>query len=401
MNEEKEKRGYIFNIFFLSLAIFMTDASHSTVIPIFPGFAQSVGASLATLGSYGSVSGAAMLLLSLPLGRLSDRFGRKKLILPGLILFVVTPISYIFVTNPLQLYPIRIMLGLGTGLIFGNGFLLMSEIAPPQIRGRAQGLYMTSMGLGFTTGPIVGGFAATIYSTQVSFVISCLFAIAALILLSLVKENFVSINGKQSNLSFRVIISDSKVLAAGLANFLNSLMFNAVTLFFPVYGENIGFNEAEIGIGLTSRGLASTAIRLPTGSIARYMNVLNLMIMGLVLSGLTIFAVSDVSTIVLVSIIMGIQGIAYGIFLTTGNIYVAEKSPKELKGTSMALYSMFGNISSVITPLILGFTAETFGTREALQFSALASIILVLPIFYLGRTKVSSSDIASKNFKSF
>jgi len=53
----------------LSLAIFLADASQSTVMPIFPGFAQGIGASLSVLGSYGSVAAIAMLLLSLPFGR--------------------------------------------------------------------------------------------------------------------------------------------------------------------------------------------------------------------------------------------------------------------------------------------------------------------------------------------
>lgn len=363
----------------------MTDASHSTVIPIFPVFAQSVGASLATLGSYGSVSGAAMLILSLPLGRLSDRFGRKKLMIPGLLLFVIVPLSYMIVKNPIQLYPIRIAYGLGTGLIFGNGFLLMSEISSPVFRSRAQGLYMTSMGLGFTLGPLIGGFAATFYGFKLSFIISGSLAVAALLLLLFIGESYPLITDTQKAFKFGSLLKDTRVLASGIANFLNSLMFNAVTLFFPVYGKNIGFNEAEIGVGLTSRGLASTTVRLPVGAVSKHINVLSLMITGLVLSALSLFAVSTFSTLIIVSILMGVQGIAYGIFLTTGNIYVMEESPNGLKGTSMAMYAMFGYVSSIVNPLILGFIAEGFGTKAALQFSAIASIILVFPVYFLGR----------------
>jgi MFS family permease len=340
-----------------------------------------------------------MLLLSLPLGRLSDRFGRKKLMVPGLLLFILVPLSYMVVKNPIQLYPIRVAYGLGTGLIFGNGFLLMSEISSPTYRNRAQGLYMTSMGLGFTIGPLIGGYAATLYGFKLSFIISGSLAVAALLLLLFIGERFTVITDTQKAFKFNSLLQDARVLAAGLANFLNSLMFNAVTLFFPVYAENIGFNEAEIGVGLTARGLASTTVRLPVGAVAKYINVLSLMISGLVLSAVSLFAVSTFSTLILISVLMGIQGIAYGIFLTTGNIYVMEESPQELRGTSMALYSMFGYVSSIVNPLILGFIAESFGTKAALQFSALASVLLVLPVYFLGR-KQRSPNVATKNLES-
>jgi len=58
---DKQNRGITREIMLLSLAIFFADASHSTVIPIFPGFAQKVGASLSMLGSYSSVAAFTML----------------------------------------------------------------------------------------------------------------------------------------------------------------------------------------------------------------------------------------------------------------------------------------------------------------------------------------------------
>ena len=173
----------------LTLAIFFADASHSTVIPIFPGYARNLGASLTILGTYGSAAAITMLILSLPLGRLSDRLGRKTMMTPGLMLFTIVPLSYIAATNPLHLYPIRMALGMGVGMIFGNGFLLISEISSPENRNMSQGLYMTSMGLGFTLGPLVGGYAATIRGPETSFILSSILAMASLALIQLVKED--------------------------------------------------------------------------------------------------------------------------------------------------------------------------------------------------------------------
>ncbi|MCK4438179.1 MFS transporter [Candidatus Bathyarchaeota archaeon] len=391
-----DRPGLSRDVVLLSMAIFFTDASHSTVIPIFPGYAKGVGASLSMLGSYGSVAAMAMLLLSLPLGQLSDRYGRRRMMVPGLILFIVVPLSYMAAQGPYHLYPIRVALGLGVGLIFGNGFLLMSEVAEEGFRNVAQGLYMTSMGLGFTLGPLVGGFAAKLVGPSLSFKISSGFAVLGLLLLLLVKENRVKESGKtEARMRLSKLVRDPRIIASGVANFVNSLMFNAVTLFFPVYGSDIGLDEADVGIGFTSRGLASTAVRLPVGSLTRRIKALNLMAAGLLLSAATIFTVSNSSGLVLVCVLMGVQGVAYGVYLTSGNVYVSEEAPKDRKATAMAVYSMFGNIGGIVGPATLGVIAENIGARGALQFSAAATVLGVALAMTLARRDAGSPDLAS------
>ncbi|MFA9436923.1 MAG: MFS transporter [Candidatus Bathyarchaeota archaeon] len=369
------RQGISRQVVLVCLAIFFADASHSTVIPIFPGFAQNLGASYTMLGSFGSISALTMLLFSLPFGRLSDRLGRKQLMIPGLLLFILVPLSYTYASSPLHLYPIRMILRLGLGLTFGNGFLLMTEVSDPESRNTAQGLYMTSMGIGFTVGPLIGGYAATHYGSNVSFMASAGFGAISILLLCMVTEK-----KKPQRLKHRTttpissILKDNQVIAGGVANILNSLMYNALTLFFPVYGASIGFDESQIGTGFTVRGLASTSVRLPVGSLSKHVRALYLMVVGLVLSSITILGVSQSHGLTVVSLFLGVQGIAYGVYLTSGNVYVALNSDEMNRGTAMAVYSMFGNLSGIVNPLILGLIAESFGSQGALRFAALMTL---------------------------
>lgn len=389
----KGLRGVTRDVALVSVAIFFLDASHSTVIPLFPGFARGIGASLSVLGSYDSVSAVFMFLLAIPLGKLSDRLGRKRMIIPGTVLFALVPLSYILASSPLHLYPIRVGLGLGLGLVFGNGFLLMSEMAEPGFRNTAQGIYMASMGLGFTLGPLIGGFTAKLYGAEASFVISSALGVAGLLVLSLVRERRGAAAGPERKAPrLRDLLADTRILASGVANYVNSLMYIAVTLFFPVYGANIGFDDAEVGIGLTSRGLASTLVRLPVGVLTRNVRALNLMLLGLAFSAATIFGVSGATTLVLVTALMGLQGVAYGIYLTSGNVYVSEEAPEELRGTAMAVYSMFGNISGMVNPLLLGVIAESYGGRGAMRFAAGFTMLGIAAVYALARIRTRVAE---------
>jgi MFS family permease len=336
------------------------------------------------LGSFGSISALTMLLFSLPLGRLSDKMGRKQLMIPGLLLFILVPLSYTYASSPLHLYPIRMVLRLGLGLTFGNGFLLMTEISDPESRNTAQGLYMTSMGIGFTVGPLIGGYTATHYGPNVSFMASAVFGTISLLLLCMVTEKKKPQSIKQSMTTpISSILKDNQVIAGGFANILNSLMYNALTLFFPVYGASIGFDESQIGTGFTVRGLASTSVRLPVGSLSKHVRALYLMVIGLVLSSITILGVSQSRGLTVVSLFLGVQGIAYGVYLTSGNVYVSLNSDEMNRGTAMAIYSMFGNLSGIITPLILGLIAESFGSQGALRFAALMTLGGVAFVLFL------------------
>lgn len=383
--------GVTRKVMLLSLAIFFADASHSTVIPIFPSFAQKIGASLSMLGSYGSVSAIAMLVFSLPLGRLSDRLGRKVMMIPGLLIFIMVPLFYIVSSTPIHLYPIRALLGLGMGLVFSNGFLLMTEIADPANQSTAQGMYMTSMGMGFTIGPLLGGLTANFYEPKISFLLSSFFALVSIIIILFVSSRVEKIES-QGRIRVSLIVKDPRILAAGVANYLNVLMFNALTFFFPVYGKIIGLNEAEIGVGFTTRGVASTAVRLPVGSFTRRFRVLNLMLVGLLLSSVTILSISWSDGLILVSILLGLQGISYGIYLTSGHIYIASNSREDYRGTAMAVYSMFGNLSGIINPLILGLVAEAIGTEGALQFSAGMTLLGIVLVYFMASKNFSTGE---------
>jgi len=83
---------------------------------------------------------------------------------------------------------------------------------------------------------------------------------------------------------------------------------------------------------------------------------------------------------------LGLQGIAYGMYYTSGNVYVALHSDEENRGTAMAVYSIFGNLSGIINPLILGLIAETIGPRGALQFSTVFTLIGVALVYLLARS---------------
>ncbi|MEE8355452.1 MAG: MFS transporter, partial [Candidatus Bathyarchaeia archaeon] len=214
----------------LCVTIFFIDAANASAIPLYPFFALSLGASVTLIGALVSSTGLTTVLLSIPLGSLSDRLGRKRIMQIGITCSILAPLLYTLASEPLHLLPARIVLGVATGSTFSIGFVYATEIAPKNRRGLAQGLYLTSMGAGFTVGPLIGGFAAKAMGYSSAFYITAGLAACGFIALLFAPEKEIdsTIPARSPFAGFRSLIGNPRLLSAGVANFFNSMIFNTV-----------------------------------------------------------------------------------------------------------------------------------------------------------------------------
>ncbi len=367
------------------VAIFFADASHSVVIPIFPAFAEGLGANLAMIGVYGSAVGVAMVLLSIPIGSISDRIGRRGVMVIGYALFITVPLLYTISQEPIHLLGARLLLGIAQGSTFSIGFIWVSEAAPTRRRALLQGLYMTMMGSGFTLGPVLGGFVSTIWGYYAAFGISSLLGAAGLVCLFFTgKEPIINVP-RTRGVSLREAVSDARVLAAGISNFVNALMYSALVTFYPLYGAFLALNSSEIGLCFTVRGLLSTVIRFPAGGLSRGKTTIKLMTLSLAASAFLYFILAVSSTFAALLLILALLGITYGVFLTSGNVYVTQEASPEHRGAAMGVYSSFGNVSNVVSPLILGGVAQIWGLEVTFEVTAIVASVGILAIILTSR----------------
>jgi MFS family permease len=99
------------------------------------------------------------------------------------------------------------------------------------------------------------------------------------------------------------------------------------------------------------------------------------MIVGLGVSAITIMALPAFESLVLISVILGIQGIAFGIYLTSGNVFVTEEAPEGMKGAAIGAYSTFSNVSGVISPILLGTISARWGIRLSFRVAAVLALV--------------------------
>ncbi|MDG7044528.1 MAG: MFS transporter [Nitrososphaerota archaeon] len=110
--------------------------------------------------------------LMLSLGRIADIYGRKRLYNFGFIVFIIGSALSGFSTSGLMLVGFRAVQGIGAALLTSNSFALISEVFPPQERGKAFGLNSIVWGTGSVLGIILGGLIITYTTWRMIFFIN-------------------------------------------------------------------------------------------------------------------------------------------------------------------------------------------------------------------------------------
>ncbi len=134
-------------------AIFSSTVSKSPVLPL---FATHLGAGPLGVGIIASVSAVTGIVASIPAGMLSDKFGRKKMLIFSAIVFSTAPFLYLLVTNIWQLAIIRFYHGFATAIFIPVAMALVSDTFHKE-RGEKMGWFSTSTLFGRFMAPIIGG----------------------------------------------------------------------------------------------------------------------------------------------------------------------------------------------------------------------------------------------------
>ncbi len=141
----------------LCLATFLIPQAMSAVNIALPVIAQELNADavgvswLSTVNLWGSV------VLMLPAGRLADMLGRKRVFLFGTLCFTLSSLLVLLPQSVESLLIIRLLQGLSSSLVFGTALAIASSLSTDANRGTTIGFVSTSVYLGLTCGPLLGG----------------------------------------------------------------------------------------------------------------------------------------------------------------------------------------------------------------------------------------------------
>jgi len=141
----------------VSVSAFVEWGGACAVLPLMPLYLRHHGSSVTLVGFTMAAFFAAAVLVQYPLGRLSDRIGRKKVQIGGLVVYAVGSVLFGLVVSPVAALLFRALQGAGGGVVDVANAATIGETVPERWRGRAFGALFGSRTVGMAIGPFFGG----------------------------------------------------------------------------------------------------------------------------------------------------------------------------------------------------------------------------------------------------
>ncbi|HEX7101379.1 MAG TPA: MFS transporter [Nitrolancea sp.] len=390
----------------LCVLICIIDAVSGILSPTFSLFAENLGVSLALLGIIITVGGLTQLIIALPFGVLSDRIGRPTMLVGGVVAFTLCLFTAAFAAGPILLFTSRVLYGIGGVATFSIGAGYLGDITTREQRPFAFGLYTSAMGFGFAVGPFVGARLVERYDARTAYIVGGLLALAGLLLALRIlraanRRKDAPVMRRASGMgNVRGILGQHDLMLVTFGNMLMSIAFaGGVTTFFPIYADELLISQAAIGSMFALRALVSTLGRVPNGMISRTLGSQPVMLSALLVDTLVMFSIGHTANPTLLTLLLAIEGLAFGAYLVSGQTYVADHTSFENRGAAVGVYSTASSLGSTIAPLALGLVASAYSVRLVFTVTgaALAIGLILSVVGYLVLARTHAQPLAPKS----
>ncbi len=371
------------------------------ISPVLPLYAQSFGVGTAMIGLTITVFGAARLVMNLPAGFLSERYGRRLLLVGGPAVTALGSLAGGLAPTFGWLIASRFVAGAGSAIYMTGAMILLTDITTGENRGRMMSVFQGSLLAGVSVGPAVGGFMAEAFGLAAPFfLVAALAGLATLWSFGRMPETV-----HLSRESERIIAEESRdkppprqtarqsilSLLARPDFLLVSMLTMSIFLtrtggrltLLPLVGDGLGMSPGILGLVFAMMAVLQLIVLVPGGTMIDKLGRKAVIVPSALVTGvaLVLFAVSgNVWVFVLAAVI---HGFGTGILGPAPAAYAADIAPPGMRGVTMGLYRTFGDAGFVIGPVMLGGLADLAGFGWALTFDAmvLVSFALLFALF--------------------
>ncbi|MBZ0198807.1 MAG: MFS transporter [Ignavibacteriaceae bacterium] len=374
------------------LTVFIDLLGFGILIPILPTFATKI------LHVDETAIGIAIAIYSLvqfffnPLfGKLSDKYGRKPLIVVSLLLNAAGYLIFAFTSSFLVLLISRVVGGIG-GSSIGVAQAYIADVTTRENRSKGMGLIGAAFGLGFVFGPMIGGMLSK-YGYMVTGFASGGFSFIAFILTlillpeSLKNKNKEVIKRKLIDVkSFVKVFQKPKLAILVLLFFI--LTFSVANIYgtFALLGYKIyGFTDMQNGYMFGIMGLVGALVQ---GGlihvISKYINDRRLIIISSFLMIIGLASLPYGETFLGLALIVIVLSIGTGILQPILLSMISKVSSESEQGVTLSINQSMSAFARVLGPLWGGFAFEYFGYPFPFLTGAFSTLIIFLiAIFYL------------------
>lgn len=392
-NDMKRRLMLVFGFVFVDLL------GYSLILPLLPYYADTFGATLTLVGLLGTSNALAQLIAAPIIGRLSDKYGRR----PMLIFSIAGTVLSFTILGLAKTLPILFLSRILDGLLGGNIALArayITDVTDEENRSRGLGIIGAAFGLGFIIGPAMGGFLSRFGFNVPAFVaagLSLINLIAVIMLLpeSLTAEQRLAAQAdSHTELGLSAMVKALRRPCAG--PLLHVILFYslAFTLFQSNFAlvtkESLGLDAQSTSFVLTYVGLISVVVQgVAIGKLTDRFSERRLIVAGIVGLSASLLAWAFVQSVPALLIVLAPMALSGGILGVVMTSQLTKTVYRDEVGGILGLSASMQTLAQIVAPTIGGVLLDSLGTWSV---GVLAGVIMIWTLSVAQRRVLSISE---------
>ncbi|MBA4744495.1 MULTISPECIES: MFS transporter [Flagellimonas] len=369
-----DKKEKLNRISLILLSLFVVMLGYGILLPTLPYYTErlALGDNLDTdsinfhIGFLTSIYPLFQLLFVVLWGRLSDKYGRKPIIIVGLIGFVIMQLLTGLATSLTMLYVARIFGGIFTSSVIPVSNAYLSDITSEKRRTKIMGWSGVAISSGVIFGPVIGGFLSQtdlhlkytigllhLDRFSVPFLFAALLGLIVLFVVAKWLKNTTRVHTfTTQKASLRFTFTKYFVVLLGLSFVIQFV----VTLFetvFSIYGKDeLGFNSNQIGIGFMLCGSIMAVLQPLFATYGeKFLSTKKQIALGLFISGLSLIVFPFFKNEYLVYVLIVVFA-AGGAMVTPNLLSAVSLISKQNTGRNISIQSSTNSVGQILGPVL-------------------------------------------------
>lgn len=389
--ETKKALPILFAVMFLVMVGF------GIIIPVMPFYAQEIGASPTELGLLMAVYSLMQLLFAPMWGRISDRIGRKPVIMIGILGLGLSFLLMALSTELWMLFAARILGGFLSSANMPTVMAYVADITSEEDRGKGMGIVGAAVGMGFVFGPAIGGIFSSTSLNLPFFIAGASSLVTFFFVWIVLKESLTSEqrNTAQKRAPLQQAFNGPISMLFLLQLFVSLSLSGLEATFAYFASEKAGLGTVQLGYIFMIMGLAGAIVQGGlVGRLTKKWGEGAVIQIGIVISAIGFGLILLIDSFLTAALYLTVFGIGNG-FIRPSVSALLTKQSSAGHGSTTGLLSSFDSLGRIVGPPLGGWL---FASAAGLPY--ISGLILSLFAFVLFQVYKRKMDTSMKNLPS-